>query len=1052
MAIRLTPDKIRSLDDMEEIMAILVDFGVPDDGLQDLDDYKNRLLLHYQKIKHGNIRDKIVETMRKAAREDKAKRRQLMSLINQMYDLINGAGLFESDVPEDKPIKNLARLLKEEGTSEDLAADIEKMKENLKEKNENCKIIVAGETKAGKSSCLNLLFQDPILSEASTSCTSVITTVQNKGRRYATVIRNNGKKKDIDPLDRDILDKELFHKQDRECHDIREVQISINSDLLNNTLILVDTPGIGENAFLEDYLINYIKDNKIYGFIYIIKTDNAGGVQEDRLLDLLSIILKHKEQGKENQKFDPRSALFVCNRFDAIHPSEREKVKAHVLKQLGSIWPDLLESQVIFFSKNIAKRDLDADPDYINSDLQAFLEGLRDLYISALEKRIKANYKWIDNLLRRSFHHVRTVVRMLDLSEQNLQLKIKSIFERLTIFHQKSDDIIRKIEIDVEELSATICDELEPYLRKPEIKGRLVSTWTEDEIPKGDEKDTSWGVVKERVERAFYNKLARILLEWDEEYKLIKSHKIDMTQKVREGLNLLENEIDLLEDEIRGGSSLGNTLLEGSVSAVSDLSVDFKSYGLRLDICMNRSMRLPFAKSHLERYKRNPVKYAQHRSKKILRGLLDANDGKPSGLLPFVRWLLDQPYKFLAHLKNTIPRIISANQTQCDGYQKNQIKDRQYQQEYEQLVTSFEQIRHSLQMYGRGHIFVDDFKHDEVRIQHGTESNKSISSTFRVSDMFSGTTTEREKQKSQSPQGLWTVVKTCVLSRGDSDKDITIRVYLPSSGVDNTYHEVAKLRIMSNPNLAEFLGIHHTDAPTPAFVYDGSYWSLRRYVTEFLKDEQEDRIRSSLLILDKIASGLDYLHNKKMVHMELSQDTITLTPSGQVKLTGACLPRVATLPLDKVHFKTGDFVYLAPEVLRLDKYTFTADVYSFGILSAEIMKPSFIGFRRQKKFTLSEFISCDDPSEVFDWPSLSDLPKNLTDFMRRCMNVRSVLRPSAQDLSSFFKKGKKEVSKSTSLDSAFPNDLSSSGTYGVPSNLARNNPSRQFSLDFQRRT
>ncbi|KAL3853539.1 hypothetical protein ACJMK2_017074 [Sinanodonta woodiana] len=1047
-SIRLTPDLIRSLDDIEESMNIAKDFGVPDDGLVDLDDYKNRLLLHYQKIKHGNIRNKIIEAMQKATREDKAKRRQLTHLINQLYDLLNGAGLFERDVPEDKPIKNLASLLKEEGTSEDLAADIEKRKENLKEKNGNCKILVAGETKAGKSSCLNLLFQDSILTEASESCTSVITSVQNKGGRYATVIRNNAEEIDINPLDKKRLDKVLFHKEDRECHDIREVQISINSDLLNNTLILVDTPGIGENAFLEEYLINYIKDSEISGFIYIIKTDNAGGVQEDRLLDLLSIILKNKEQG--NQQFDPRSALFVCNRFDAIDPSDRTKVKEHVMKQLGTIWPDLLESQVIFFSKKMAQRDLDVDPDYINSDLQALLEGLRDLYITALEKRIKANYKWIDNLLRRSFHHVRTVVRMLDLSEHNLQIKIKSIFERLTIFHQKSDDIIRKLELDVEELSATICDELKQYLRKPEIKGRLVSTWTGDEIPKGDEKDANWGIVKARVEKAFYNKLAIILMEWDEEYKLIKSYKTEMTQKVKEGLNLLENEIDLLEDEIRGGSGLGGGLLEGTNLAVGDLGVDFKSYGLRLDILTNRSRRLSFAKSHLVRYVKNPVRYAQHRSKKLLHQLIEANGDKQSGLLPFVRWLLDQPYKFLAHLKNTIPRFISANQTQCDGYQKHQIKDRQYQQEYEQLATSFEQIRHSLQMYGKGYIFVDDFKHDEVRIPHGTDGNKMLTSTFRVSDMFSGTTTERENLKSQSPQGLWTVVTTGVLSRGDSDKDITIRVYLPSSGVDNTYHEVAKLRIMSNPHLAEFLGIHHTDAPTPAFVYDGSYWSLRRYVTESLTDKQEERIRSSLIILDKIASALDYLHNKKMVHMELTQDTITLTPSGEVKLTGACLPRVATLPLDKVHFRTGDFVYLAPEVLHLDKYTYPADVYSFGILSAEIMTPKFIGFRKQKKLSMSEFISCHDPSEAFDWASLSHLPKNLTDFIRRCMNLRSVLRPSAQDLSSFFKKGKKEFSKSTSLNSAFPNDLSSSGTYGVPTYPGRCNASRQLSMDFHR--
>lgn len=47
--------------------------------------------------------------------------------------------------------------------------------------------------------------------------------------------------------------------------------------------MLVDTPGIGENEFLELELTNFIKHSTILGFMYIIKTDNAGGVQEDRV-------------------------------------------------------------------------------------------------------------------------------------------------------------------------------------------------------------------------------------------------------------------------------------------------------------------------------------------------------------------------------------------------------------------------------------------------------------------------------------------------------------------------------------------------------------------------------------------------------------------------------------------------------------------------------------------------------------------------------------------------------------------------------------------------
>ena len=48
-------------------------------------------------------------------------------------------------------------------------------------------------------------------------------------------------------------------------------------------LVLLDTPGIGENEFLENYLLDYIKTHQILGFLYIIMSDAAKCVAEDRV-------------------------------------------------------------------------------------------------------------------------------------------------------------------------------------------------------------------------------------------------------------------------------------------------------------------------------------------------------------------------------------------------------------------------------------------------------------------------------------------------------------------------------------------------------------------------------------------------------------------------------------------------------------------------------------------------------------------------------------------------------------------------------------------------
>ena len=72
--------------------------------------------------------------------------------------------------------------------------------------------------------------------------------------------------------------------------------------------------------------------------------------------------------------------------------------------------------------------------------------------------------------------------------------------------------------------------------------------------------------------------------------------------------------------------------------------------------------------------------------------------------------------------------------------------------------------------------------------------------------------------------------------------------------------------------IAEFLGIYQTvDAATPAHIYAGHLISLRRYAWQ-----KRERCDFDKVILDTLA-GLRYLHSKGLVHMELTQDTLTVS-------------------------------------------------------------------------------------------------------------------------------------------------------------------------------
>lgn len=72
--------------------------------------------------------------------------------------------------------------------------------------------------------------------------------------------------------------------------------------------------------------------------------------------------------------------------------------------------------------------------------------------------------------------------------------------------------------------------------------------------------------------------------------------------------------------------------------------------------------------------------------------------------------------------------------------------------------------------------------------------------------------------------------------------------------------------------VAEFLGIHNAEASSPAFVYRGALRPVRQYLNTFCN--KRDEVPELLL---GIVCGLEYLHNKGLVHMELTQDTVTVS-------------------------------------------------------------------------------------------------------------------------------------------------------------------------------
>ncbi|CAC5409768.1 unnamed protein product [Mytilus coruscus] len=159
------------------------------------------------------------------------------------------------------------------------------------------------------------------------------------------------------------------------------------------------------------------------------------------------------------------------------------------------------------------------------------------------------------------------------------------------------------------------------------------------------------------------------------------------------------------------------------------------------------------------------------------------------------------------------------------------------------------------------------------------------------------------------------------------------------------------------------------------------------------KEEPENIPR----ILHEILYGIEYILRKKMVHMELNQNTIVIDDNHVVKLCGACQPKVAPLPEDKDRVLAGEFVYLSPEVLKGDLYVACADIYAFGLLVFEI----FVGpaFKDQRQQLLSKFIDNCKPYGFNGCPNtLESLSQSTKDIIQDCLDEILERRPSIEIL------------------------------------------------------
>lgn len=185
-----------------------------------------------------------------------------------------------------------------------------------------------------------------------------------------------------------------------------------------------------------------------------------------------------------------------------------------------------------------------------------------------------------------------------------------------------------------------------------------------------------------------------------------------------------------------------------------------------------------------------------------------------------------------------------------------------------------------------------------------------------------------------------------------SGKTVAMKMLLPEGLADSEQvkmfkHEVNVVQQFEHPNIISYID--------SAITKKQAYYTMEYFRSSNLKsliraDLHAVHLRAQKL-MECCAQAFAYMHEKGWIHKDIKPDNILLTKGGEVRVIDFSL---ASKPASSVgHMMKrkkniviqGTRTYIAPELIRREKLTPSADIYSLGVLFYEALtgRPPFMG-------------------------------------------------------------------------------------------------------------
>ncbi|POG63429.1 kinase-like domain-containing protein [Rhizophagus irregularis DAOM 181602=DAOM 197198] len=173
-----------------------------------------------------------------------------------------------------------------------------------------------------------------------------------------------------------------------------------------------------------------------------------------------------------------------------------------------------------------------------------------------------------------------------------------------------------------------------------------------------------------------------------------------------------------------------------------------------------------------------------------------------------------------------------------------------------------------------------------------------------------------------------------------------------------------------------------------AYAKDGS---LRQHLNKSFNSTKWDE---KLRILQNIAEGLNYIHQKELIHRDFHCGNILIEDKyAFITDLGLCRPANVKSSQNECKELYGVLPYVAPEVLRGKEYTQESDIYGFGIIAYEVCTglPPYHDIDHDKFLSISICQGLRPKSNY-------KIPQLILNIIKQCWDADPLKRPKANEL------------------------------------------------------